>query len=135
MLSVSLIEVVWKSSNCLLYVLNELAKALPFSITIDLEAISSGLDETSCKELKNRPINLPRSLSLGSNIFSSWFNFSTIFWYLTYSALLSLRFDERNASKDLLILLTLTPRPDWSGIFVTPPWELGTSSKSAALLL
>ena len=57
--------------------LNELAKALPFSIATVLADNSSGLDATSCNELKNLPINVPRSLSLGSNMFSNLFNLST----------------------------------------------------------
>ena len=74
--------------------------------------MSSGREDTSCKELKKRPINFPKSLSLGNNIFSNLFKLSTYFFNFVYSELLSLRFDERKASKDRLIWFTRTPKPD-----------------------
>ena len=59
--------------------MNEFAKALPFSITIVLEVMSSGLDETSCKELKNRPINLPDHYHLVVTYFLVDLNFQQFF--------------------------------------------------------
>ena len=59
------------------FVLNELARAFPLSIATVLAAKSSGLLVMSCKELKNLPIKVPKSLSSGNNIFSKLFKFFT----------------------------------------------------------
>ena len=47
-------------------------------------------------ELKNLPINVPRSLSLGSNIFSNLFNLFTKPSNLSYSPFVSLKLDGPN---------------------------------------
>ena len=75
--SISLIAPFLKFFSDLSYVLKELARAFPLSIATVLAAKSSGLLDMSCKELKNLPIKVPKSLSSGNNIFSKLFKFFT----------------------------------------------------------
>ena len=130
-----LIELDLKSFNCLSYELKEEANALPASRETILADTLSGLLATSCKESKNLPINVPKSLLDGNNMFSKSLNFDTKSFNFSWSDVVVLVLSERYASKDLLIFSTLTPNPDWSATLVAPPEAPAISVTSAARLL